>query len=130
MTLKQRITNDHLEAFKAKDPVRKSILSVVKGEIQTTEKNVGQPDLDDAGVMKILTKTVKSLTETIEKSGDGESVAQLVVLSAYMPQQMGPDEIRSRIAAMSPRPTIAEVMRSFAGEPVDRKLVAKIYAEA
>ena len=68
MTLKEKINSDFMTAFKSKNVVAKSILSVVKGEIQTVEKNVGVDNLSDAEVIKILTKTVKSLKETISMS--------------------------------------------------------------
>ncbi len=41
MTLKEKINSDFMTAFKSKNVVAKSILSVVKVEIQTVEKNVG-----------------------------------------------------------------------------------------
>ena len=65
MTLKEKINADFMTAFKSKNMVAKSILSVVKGEIQTVEKNIGSDNLSDVEVTKILTKTVKSLKETI-----------------------------------------------------------------
>ena len=39
MTLKEKINVDYMTAFKAKDAVSKKLLSVIKGEIQTIEKN-------------------------------------------------------------------------------------------
>ena len=73
MTLKEKINADFMTAFKSKNVVTKSILSVVKGEIQTVEKNIGVDSLSDDEVIKILTKTVKSLKETISMTGDEKS---------------------------------------------------------
>ena len=39
MLLREQISKDYMKAFKERNPVAKTILSVVKGEIQTIEKN-------------------------------------------------------------------------------------------
>ena len=39
--IKEQINKDYMTAFKAKNVVAKNLLSVVKGEIQTIEKNTG-----------------------------------------------------------------------------------------
>jgi uncharacterized protein YqeY len=134
MSLKNQINADYLLAFKSRDAVGKSILSVVKGEIQTQEKNMNNSNLSDQDVMKILTKTIKSLNETIDKSGDEESKLQLNVLSMYMPKQMGYQDIKDKMKSLlsekgSPL-TIGEVMKAFANDPVDKKLVSKIFQES
>jgi uncharacterized protein YqeY len=59
MTLKERIHTDFMEAFKAKDMVRKNFLGILKGEIQNEE---GRGTVaTDAVVMSILKKMEKSL---------------------------------------------------------------------
>ena len=64
MKLKEKINADYMTAFRAKNTTAKNLLSVIKGEIQTTEKNTGVENMSDEDVMKILKKTVKSLKET------------------------------------------------------------------
>jgi len=39
LTLKEKINADYMTAFRAKNTVAKNLLSVIKGEIQTTEKS-------------------------------------------------------------------------------------------
>jgi uncharacterized protein YqeY len=41
MKLREQINTDYMTAFKSKNTVAKNLLSVIKGEIQTIEKNVG-----------------------------------------------------------------------------------------
>lgn len=138
MTLKQRISADHMTAFKAKDGVRKSILSVVKSEIQMAEKNTGQADLSDEDTMKILNKTVKSLNETIEKSNDEVSKLELEVLKEYMPQQMSREAVKAKIEALveeayikdGTKPSIGAIMKAFALDAVDKKMVAEVFNES
>ena len=69
MLLREQISKDYMKAFKERNPVAKTILSVVKGEIQTIEKNKVK-ELSDEEVMAILLKTAKSLKETISFGGE------------------------------------------------------------
>ncbi len=130
-TLKQRISSDYIAAFKAKDAVKKSILSTVKGEIQNVEKNTGQPDLDDAGVMKILTKTAKNLNISIAEADDEGSKLELAVLEGYMPKMMSREEVEAKVGALiaGGADNIGMVMKAFALDAVDKKMVAEVFGE-
>jgi uncharacterized protein YqeY len=131
MSLKNQINTDYITAFKSKDGVKKSILSVIKGEIQTQEKNLNVSDLTDGDVMKILTKVVKSLNETITQADDQESKLQLEVVSKYMPKQMSEKDIRDKMTSLIQNGVmnIGDVMKAFAKDSVDKKLVSQIYQE-
>ena len=61
--LKDQINKDYMTAFKDRDTVKKNLLSVIKGEIQTQEKNQGIDNMSDDEVTKILNKMAKSLRE-------------------------------------------------------------------
>jgi uncharacterized protein YqeY len=50
MSLKEKISKDYMTAFKERNAVAKNLLSVVKGEIQTIEKNTGVDCLSDTEV--------------------------------------------------------------------------------
>jgi len=132
MTLKERINADFMTAFKNKDNVRKTILGVLKASIQTQEKNAGQSDMSDEDVMKILNKQVKSLNESIALAGDLESKQQLAIVSEYMPKQMSRDEVKTKIEglrASGEAGNIGQVMKAFATDAVDRKMVAEVFNE-
>lgn len=130
-TLKTRIAADYITAFKAKDAIKKSILSTVKGEIQTVEKNTGQVDLDDEGVMKILTKTVKNLNISIAEADDEGSKQELSVLEGYMPKQMSREEVKAKVEGLlaGGATNIGAIMKAFALDAVDKKLVAEVFGE-
>jgi uncharacterized protein YqeY len=103
MTLKEKINKDYLEAFKAKNTVAKNLLSVIKGEIQTIEKNTGVEILSDEDITKILNKSVKNLKETLASvsSEKAESVQlELNIVEAYLPKQLSVEEIQSKIDAL------------------------------
>lgn len=131
MTLKEKINADFMTAFKSKNMVAKSILSVVKGEIQTVEKNIGSDNLSDAEVTKILTKTVKSLKETISMANDEKSKLELAVVEVYLPKQMSKEEVTAKVTELvnSGITQIGAIMKEFATLPADKKMVSESIKE-
>jgi len=131
MTLKEKINVDFMTAFKSKNVVAKSILSVVKGEIQTVEKNIGVDSLSDAEVIKILTKTVKSLKETISMTGDEKSKMELEIVEVYLPTQMSKEEVTKKVTELvnSGVTQIGMIMKEFATLPADKKMVSEVVKE-
>jgi uncharacterized protein YqeY len=131
MTLKEKINADFMIAFKSKNMVAKSILSVVKGEIQTVEKNIGSDNLSDVEVTKILTKTVKSLKETITLSNDEKSKLELAVVEVYLPKQMSKEEVTAKVTELvnSGITQIGAIMKEFATLPADKKMVSESIKE-
>jgi len=129
--LKTQINADYIAAFKGGDTVRKMLLSVVKGEIQTREKNLAVADLSDEEVTKILLKTQKSLKETISLSDDQKSKDELSIIEAYLPKEMTREEVEAKVReVVGDGPVnIGLVMKAFAGLPVDRTLVSKVCQE-
>ena len=131
MTLKEKINKDYLEAFKAKNTVAKNLLSVIKGEIQTIEKNTGVENLSDEDVTKILNKSVKSLKETLA-SVSGEKVEsvqlELNIVESYLPKQLSVEEIQSKIDALvaSGVKNLGQIMKEFSTLPADKKVVSEI----
>ena len=139
MSLKEKISADYMSAFRAKNTVAKNLLSVIKGEIQTIEKNTGVETLSDDEITKILNKTVKSLNETLKSlapvDGKGEdilqTVSELAILQSYLPKQMSKDEITQKIVELkeSGVTNIGQIMKEFASLPVDRKIVSEVIKE-
>jgi uncharacterized protein YqeY len=139
MTLKEQINADFMTAFKSKNMIAKSILSVVKGEIQTVEKNIGSDNLSDEEVLKILTKTAKSLNETIKAlspiDGKGENIVQacveLAIVQCYLPKQMSKEEVTQKVTELvnSGITQIGAIMKEFASLPADKKMVSESIKE-
>ena len=88
MSLKERINEDFMAAFKAKEMNKKNFLGVVKGEIQNEVGRSGKDD--DETVMGILKKIEKSLKQT----NTAESLAELEYIKPYLPIMMGEERIR------------------------------------
>jgi uncharacterized protein YqeY len=94
LTLKERINADYMSAFKSKNTIAKNLLSVIKGEIQTIEKNTGVDNMSDEDVLKILKKTVKSLKETNASYPSAQTAEELFIAEAYLPTQMSEEEVK------------------------------------
>jgi uncharacterized protein YqeY len=128
MELKTKINADYLTAFKTKNVIAKNILSVIKGEIQTIEKNTGSENLSNEEVIKILNKTAKSLKETISLSGDQKSIQELEIVESYLPKQMSDEEITRKITEVisTGATNIGMIMKEFSTLPADKKKVSEI----
>jgi uncharacterized protein YqeY len=128
--LKEQINKDYMTAFKNKDVVSKNLLSVIKGEIQTLEKNTNVENLSDEEVTKILNKSVKSLKEMI-LSGSEQAKTELSILESYLPKQMSREEVTQKVTELlnSGVTQIGAVMKEFATLPVDKKMVSEVVKE-
>lgn len=100
--------NAHVkEAMKAKDERRLSTLRMINSTIKNADieaRGNGKPPLSDEDVLSLLQKMIKQRQESVllyEKGGREELAAQeraeIVVIEAYLPQQMSEDEIRHAI---------------------------------
>ena len=137
--IKEQINKDYMTAFKNKNVVAKNLLSVIKGEIQTVEKNTGVENMSDEDVLKILTKASKSLNETIKSltsvDGKGEDLVQagveLAIIQSYLPKQMTKDEIMSKVTELvnSGVTNMGAIMKEFSNLPADRKIVSEVVKE-
>lgn len=90
MALQQFIHNQLKEAMKARESARVSALRVLVGEFQRQEKK----ELDDASVVSVIRKLVKSEKETLAKSGEASS-AYLEILAGYLPKAPSEEEIEA-----------------------------------
>ena len=81
--------------------MKKEILRVALGEIQTQEARIGE-GLSEEETEKILRKLIKSNQETIEASSDADVKDKLAreieILSGMLPQTMSIAEIEAALA--------------------------------
>ena len=136
--IKEKVNADYIQAFKEKNTVKKNLLSVVKSEITTIEKNISVENLSDSEVTKILNKTAKSLNETIKSltSTDyGESLVQacveLAIIQCYLPTLMSKEEVDAKVneLVLSGITQIGSIMKEFATLPADKKMVSESIKE-
>lgn len=128
MTLKERISKDYMTAMKEKNVVAKNLLSVMKGEIQNVEIEKGS--ISDEDVVKILTKTAKTLKEMV-LNGSTEASLELEIVETYLPKQMTKEEISAKVTELvnSGVTQMGAIMKEFATLPADKKLVSQIFNE-
>ena len=104
MSLKDQITEDMKAAMRAKDAPRlltiRGLLAACK-QREVDERIV----LDDAAVVAIVDKLVKQRKDSIAQFTAGarpdlveKEAAELAVLEGYLPQRLGPDEVKAEVA--------------------------------
>lgn len=99
MRLKEQLKEDTNEASKSGDSQKRDVLRMMQAAIKQIEIDE-QVTLDDAGVLKVLTKQAKQRRESIadySKAGRDDLVAQeeyeLGIIETYLPQMMSKEEI-------------------------------------
>jgi uncharacterized protein YqeY len=128
--IKEQINKDYMTAFKSKNTVAKNLLSVVKGEIQTIEKNTGVENMSDEDVLKILKKTSKSLKEMVA-TGNVQAQEELSIIESYLPKQMSKEEVAGKVTELvnSGITQTGAIMKEFATLPADKKMVSEVIKE-
>ena len=99
MSLKEQLFADLKTAMKEKDTLKKDTVQLIRSGILQFEKD-NKVELDDEGVMEIITKQLKSRRDSLPdfvKSGREDLIEKLnkeiEILLGYLPEQLGEDEI-------------------------------------
>jgi uncharacterized protein YqeY len=99
METKAKLETALKEAMKAGDDVRKRTVRMALAAIRQAEID-RQVKLDEAGVLSILQKEIKTRKESIEEAHKANRAdliaateAELAVLDTFMPQAMSADEL-------------------------------------
>ena len=100
--LKDRIREDLNAARRQRDRDRARLLSTVLADIRNKEIDV-RHELDDDGVIEVLTRCVKQRNEAAEQMASRperaeKERAEAEILKGYMPAQLEEEEIRELIA--------------------------------
>lgn len=143
-TLLVQLRKDNMAAMKAKDTLKKGVLSLVISAIALKEKESGIT-LDEASEQEIIQKELKqtkdALAQTPESREDliAENKAKIAILESYLPKQMSEEEIREAINKIieddgleltkkSQGPIMKKMMAQYKGL-IDGKLVNKVLGE-
>ena len=115
------IKKANIVALKEKNQTARAIYSVVmtKAMLETVKKREKNEDLTDADMVQILQKTIKELDDEQQsyvkanKLAESENVLkQKEIISAYLPQLLGDDEIYKIISSLDDK-SIGNVMKHF-----------------
>ena len=105
MNLKNKITEDMKTAMRAKDTARLGTVRLLLSAMKQKEVDE-RVELTDADVLSIIEKMLKQRRESIaqyEKAARNDLAdvekAEIVVLSAYLPQQMSDAEVTEAVLA-------------------------------
>jgi uncharacterized protein YqeY len=105
MSLKARITEDMKTAMRAKDTARLGTIRLLLAAIKQKEVDE-RIELDDAAVSSIVEKLIKQRKDSISQfraAGRDDLVAaeeaELVVLQAYLPEQLSAAEVEAAVVA-------------------------------
>lgn len=126
MTLNEQINADYIKAFKAREMDKKTLLGVIKGEIQNKA-----PNPTDENVLAILKATRKSLEQSFV-AGDTKAGLELTFIEGYFPQLMSEEEIREAVQQIifaTGETNMGKVMGAFNKEysgKADNKMVSNI----
>jgi len=109
MSLKEKIKEDFLKAFREKDQERKAVLSMINSDIKNAEIETKSREegLSDEKIIELLKRNVKQRKDAVEKyqAGDREELAQkeqkeIEILKEYLPAELGADEIEKVVKAV------------------------------
>ena len=101
--IKQSIQTEMVTAMKAKDTEKTQTLRYILAQIKNKEIEK-RTDLTDEEVTNTLRKEAKKLQESIDSFTSAgrpelsaESQAQLDIVSAYLPKELGDDELAAKV---------------------------------
>ena len=114
MSLKETLMRDLKTAMKTKDKRAKDTITMVRAAIKQKEVDE-RVELDDEGVLKVLSKEIKERRgsiEEFEKAGRDDLVestkAEIDVLMKYMPEQLSEEELEKLIRQVMEENNITE----------------------
>ena len=99
MTMQSRLADDLKQAMRDKDTLRRDVVRYLRSEVRNQEIR-DQKELDDAGVIQVLSRQAQQRRDSIEIYKDAgrqdlvdKEESELSVITAYLPQQMTSEEI-------------------------------------
>ncbi|MHA2047744.1 MAG: GatB/YqeY domain-containing protein, partial [Candidatus Thorarchaeota archaeon] len=86
MTLMEKLKTERIQAMKDKDTVKKSILTLALGEVQSAESRQGS--IEDSQIEKIIRKLIAGNEESLSYREDETLVKENEILADFLPKQM------------------------------------------
>ena len=102
-SLQARLKDDVKSAMRSREKARLGVLRLISAAVKQREVD-NRIDLDDAGVLEVLTHMVKSRRDSVvhyTKAGRSDLIEQetfeIKVIEQYLPQALTPQELQSLI---------------------------------
>ena len=106
MSLQERLTADMKEAMRLREKDRLTTIRMVKSSLQNETIKLGKQELTDEEELTILSREMKQRNDSLREfeSAGREDLAskvaeEIVVLEAYMPEQLSEDEVTAIVQA-------------------------------
>ncbi len=103
MALKERLDQDQKTAMRERAQLRLDTIRMLKSAIKYREIELMKP-LDDAAILGVIATEVKRRRDSVEQYTAGhrqdladKEDAEIAILHAYLPQQLGDDELRAKV---------------------------------
>lgn len=103
MSLKDQLMEDMKQAMRDRNSVKLDVVRFLRSEIKNVEIDHG--DLDDAGVLKIIAKQVKSMKDANTEYAKGgredlvtDNNTKIAILEEYLPKQMSDEELKKIVS--------------------------------
>ena len=103
--MKDQLMADYKEAMKARDNIRKAVITEIRGAIKNKEINE-KIEVDEKQIIAIIQKIQKEMNESLaafEKVGNYDQVIELegrlTILSTYLPREMDEADLQLLIDA-------------------------------
>ncbi len=142
MEIREKLMADVKEAMKSKETLKLNALRFLQAAIKNREIELRPNPITSEEVMGVLRKSVKQRKESIDQytaAGRQDLVdqetAELKILEAYLPQQMGRDQLEkivveaiAKIGAKTPKDmgaVMKEVIAKTAGT-ADNKMISEV----
>ncbi len=132
MSLLQRIEQDYIVAFKAKQADVVAVLRMLKAAVKNKQVDLMR-ELAENEILDVVTKQVKQRQESIEQFRSAGRVdlaeieeRELAILNTYLPTPLTPDEVRSLVDSTiqalgaSGMKDMGKVMNAILGENAGR----------
>ena len=120
MGLKEQLMQDYKDAMKSADTVKKNTVNMVRAAIKQYEVDQRVTIDDDADIVKIIKKQVKMRADALEdfvKAGRDDMLeaykSEIEILKSYLPEEMGEDEIKAKVAEIAEQLGIEKSMKSM-----------------
>ena len=106
--LRQRLTDDMKTALKAGEKDRLGVIRLMISAVKSADIEPGSKgEIDDAGIVTVLTRMVKQRRDSIEQYTNGgrpelaaKEAAEISIIEGYLPKQMSEAEARAAIAGL------------------------------
>ena len=104
MTVQDQLVADMRTAMKAREADRVGVLRMLIAALKDEQLRLNRDELEEAEELGVLRKAVKTRRESVEQAEEvgrqdvaDRERAEIVIVEAYLPQLMSPDELTEKV---------------------------------